>query len=147
VFYTRPFPLWRTPTGPITGLSIHQAALYVGVMSSGFLGGFIADRWGWRSAFYGFGGCGIVLGALLIWRLKAPSAGGEKTSRVCGETENWRVVWGVFFRTRTALLLTVGCAAIIFVNNAYVVWAPEFVREKFSLTQAAAGGYALFYPI
>ena len=33
-------------------LSLHQAALYVGVMTSGFLVGWIAENWGWRSAFY-----------------------------------------------------------------------------------------------
>ena len=124
-------------------LSIHQAALYIGVMTSGFLGGFIADRWGWRSAFYVFGACGIVLGLIFIWRLRDAVAGPTH------ETGNGRrssvSAWGVFFRTKTALLLTVGCAAIIFVNNAYVVWAPEFIREKFSLSQTAAGGYSMFF--
>lgn len=124
-------------------LSIHQAALYIGVMTSGFLGGFIADRWGWRSAFYVFGACGIVLGLIFIWRLRDAVAGPAL------ETGNGRLpsvaAWGVFFRTKTALLLTMGCAAIIFVNNAYVVWAPEFIREKYGLSQTAAGGYSMFF--
>ncbi len=124
-------------------LSIHQAALYIGVMTSGFLGGFIADQWGWRSAFYVFGACGIVLGLIFIWRLRDAVAGPAL------ETGNGRLpsvaAWGVFFRTKTALLLTVGCAAIIFVNNAYVVWAPEFIREKYGLSQTAAGGYSMFF--
>lgn len=124
-------------------LSIHQAALYIGVMTSGFLGGLIADRWGWRSAFYVFGACGIVLGLIFIWRLRDAVAGPAL------ETGNGRLpsvaAWGVFFRTKTALLLTMGCAAIIFVNNAYVVWAPEFIREKYGLSQTAAGGYSMFF--
>lgn len=124
-------------------LSIHQAALYIGVMTSGFLGGFIADQWGWRSAFYVFGACGIVLGLIFIWRLR------DAVAEQALETGNGRLpsvaAWGVFFRTKTALLLTVGCAAIIFVNNAYVVWAPEFIREKYGLSQTAAGGYSMFF--
>lgn len=51
-------------------LSLHQASLYVGVMTSGFLGGWIAENWGWRSAFYAFGGCGILLGLVFVFRLK-----------------------------------------------------------------------------
>ena len=47
--------------------------------------------------------------------------------------------------TLATVLLTVGCAAIIFVNNAYVVWAPEFIREKYGLSQTAAGGYSMFF--
>jgi MFS family permease len=33
-------------------MSLHQAALYIGVMTSGVIGGFIAQQWGWRSVFY-----------------------------------------------------------------------------------------------
>jgi len=124
-------------------LSTHQAALYIGVMTSGFLGGFIADRWGWRSAFYVFGACGIVLGLIFIWRLRDAVA---ETAHETGDRQpSFVSAWGVFFRTKTALLLTVGCAAIIFVNNAYVVWAPEFIREKFGLSQTAAGGSSMFF--
>ena len=39
-------------------------------MTSGFLGGWIAEQWGWRSAFYAFGGCGILLGLVFVFRLK-----------------------------------------------------------------------------
>ena len=127
-------------------LSVHQAALYVGVMTSGLLGGFIADRWGWRSAFYVFGGCGILLGMLFIWRLRDATSGHSRRSGGSDDRGGVPVAaWSVFFRTKTALLLTVGCAAIIFVNNAYVVWAPEFIREKFSLSQTEAGGYSMFF--
>ena len=51
-------------------MSIHQAALYVGVMSSGYLGGYIAEQWGWRATFYVFGICGVLLGGVLAVRLK-----------------------------------------------------------------------------
>ena len=121
-------------------LSVHQAALYIGVMVSGFLGGFIAEQWGWRSAFYVFGGGGIILGLVLAWRLmSAPAARGT-----AGREPVWRAL-AVLFRSRTALLLTLGFTAIVFVNNAYVVWAPIFLQEKFQLNLTKAGGYAMFF--
>jgi MFS family permease len=121
-------------------LSVHQAALYIGVMVSGFLGGFIAERWGWRSAFYVFGGGGILLGILLAWRLVSePAVGGP-----AGREPVWHAL-AVLFRSRTALLLTLGFTAIVFVNNAYVVWAPVFLQEKFQLNLTKAGGYAMFF--
>ena len=43
-------------------MSVHQAALYVGVMTSGFLGGSIAERWGWRVGFLRFRQCGDSAG-------------------------------------------------------------------------------------
>ena len=51
----------------------------------------------------------------------------------------------MLFRTPTALLLTVGFTAIVFVNNAYVFWAPRFVGQKFGLSVSDAGGYSMLY--
>ena len=124
-------------------LSIHQSSLYLGVMVSGFLGGFIAERWGWRSAFFVFGGGGIALGLVLMWRLMnapAPAANPATGTR----DSAWHAL-GVLFRSPTALLLTVGFTAIVFVNNAYVVWAPVFLQERFHLSLTKAGGFAMFY--
>lgn len=124
-------------------LSIHQGALYLGVMVSGFIGGFIADQWGWRSAFYVFGGGGIVLGLVLMWRLvDAPVSVSGKASR--GNEPAWRAL-GALFRTPSALLLTAGFTAIVLVNNAYVVWAPVMLQERFGLSLTLAGGYAMFF--
>jgi MFS transporter, Spinster family, sphingosine-1-phosphate transporter len=123
-------------------LSVHQASLYIGVMVSGFLGGFIAERWGWRSAFFTFGSGGIVLGLVLIWRLlDAPAA----ASPTPGTRDSVWQALGVLFRSPTALLLTTGFTAIVFVNNAYVVWAPVFLQERFQLSLTKAGGFAMFY--
>ncbi|MBE2213479.1 MAG: MFS transporter [Opitutaceae bacterium] len=123
-------------------LSIHQASLYIGVMVSGFLGGAVAELWGWRSAFFVFGGGGIVLGVIMMWRLlDAPAPVGG----AAGPRDSIWDALGVLFRSRTALLLTLGFTAIVFVNNAYVVWAPVFLQERFSLTLAQAGGYAMFF--
>ena len=121
-------------------LSVHQASLYIGVMVSGFIGGFIADQWGWRSAFYVFGAGGIVLGFVLAVRLlDAPPPARMEGS---GTVSPLRAL-GVLFRSPSALLLTAGFTAIVFVNNAYVVWAPVFLKERFDLTLAQAGGYAM----
>jgi MFS family permease len=121
-------------------LSVHQASLYIGVMVSGFIGGWIADRWGWRSAFYVFGAGGIVLGLVLAVRLlDAPPPAREEAG---GAVSPFQAL-GVLFRSPSALLLTAGFTAIVFVNNAYVVWAPVFLKERFDLSLAQAGGYAM----
>lgn len=127
-------------------MSIHQAALYVGVIASGFLGGWIAEQWGWRSAFYVFGACGILLGFVFVFRLRdTPLAKGDGRP---GPTTRWMnplEALGKLFRVPTALLLTIGFTAIVTVNNAYVVWAPVFLKEKFELSLTKAGGYAMLF--
>lgn len=130
-------------------MSIHQAALYVGVMTSGFIGGFIAQEWGWRSVFYVYGGVGILIGLLFAFRLKDDRdfAGGEgeieSAARPKWENPFWSL--SLIFRTPTAPLLATGFTAVVFVNNAYVVFAPSFLEEKFGLSEMVAGTYAMLF--
>ena len=126
-------------------MSLHQGALYVGVMTSGFLGGWIAQTWGWRSAFYVFGSCGILLGIVFIFRLKdTPDPTPADPAHAPGIPTLLRAL-GIIFRIPTALMLTTGLTAIVFVNNGFMVWAPEFLREKATLSLTLAGGYSMFW--
>jgi MFS transporter, Spinster family, sphingosine-1-phosphate transporter len=127
-------------------MSIHQTSLYVALMISGVLAGSIADHWGWRAAFWLYGGCGILLGGLLVFRLKsAPVESGEdreaKATRVSPRT-----ALGILLRTPTALLITVSFTAVALNYNAYVVWAPSFLQEKYGLSMTQAGGLVMFCP-
>jgi MFS family permease len=45
-------------------MAIHQTSLYVGVIASGLVAGWIGDHHGWRSAFWIFGAFGLVLAGL-----------------------------------------------------------------------------------
>ena len=121
-------------------MSVHQASLYIGVISSGFLGGYIALHYGWRSMFWLFGLSGVMLGAVFAFRLRSAPPETHHNAKV-GPIE----ALGVLLRTPTALLLTVGFTAIVLVNNAYVMWAPAFVGEKFGLDLLQAGVSAMLY--
>ncbi|MGI6389797.1 MAG: MFS transporter [Kiritimatiellia bacterium] len=126
--------------------SVHQAALYVGLMCSGYLAGMIEAAFGWRMVFYLFGGAGVLLGLVFIFRLKdAPAESQPDKPAAVDKPSIWESI-RVLVKTPSALLATAGFCAVVFVNNAYVFWAPTFVMEKFkssatpmTLTQAAGG--------
>jgi len=130
-------------------MSVHQAALYIGVMTSGFIGGFVAQHWGWRSVFYVYGGVGIFIGLVFVFRLKDErdfvGDGGENQPAARPKWENPLRSLSLIFRTPTALLLATGFTAVVFVNNAYVVFAPAFLEEKFGLSEMYAGTYAMLF--
>ncbi|MDO5552728.1 MAG: MFS transporter [Planctomycetia bacterium] len=138
-----------------TAMSVHQAALYIGVMSSGFLAASIAEWLGWRGAFMIFGGAGILLGLIFVFRLRAmpeeprDSATVRKDSAESrrepgGRVNLWHAV-ATIVKTPTFWFVTAGFTAIVFVNNAYLVWAPTFVQDKFHVSTMVAGGGAMFY--
>jgi MFS family permease len=130
-------------------LSIHQSAVYIAPMLSGFLGTFIAGAFGWRSVFYIFGGLGILMGVVLLFLLRETPEETEKKLQPKNETAEetvpfWEAVWHIV-RIPTVLLLTVGFTAVVFVNNAYLAFAPLFIEERFTdITEMQARGYGMF---
>ena len=125
-------------------LSIHQAALYVGLMVSGlavaWLLGFMES---WRSVFIAFGLAGCLLGIMFTWTLKDGKRG-EKSEgeRVKSEGERGNGLGEslrAYFCNPSALCATAGFVAIVFVNNAYLFWAPKFAAEKFAIDVGEAG--------
>ena len=130
-------------------LSIHQAALYVGLMVSGLVVAWMLGLLGtWRNVFIAFGAAGFVLGIIFIWALKDGSRRDAKTQNDSHDLrastpprENSSLSAGLraYFCNPSALCATAGFVAIVFVNNAYLFWAPKFAAEKFAVTVGDAG--------
>lgn len=132
-------------------LSVHQAALYIGLMTSGalvawILGGlkksaWVAETFGkmgyWRPVFIIFGLAGFFLGILFIFFLRERPKGAEEPAAAAGggekaEKPSFKEGLKAYFCNPSALLATSGFIAIVFVNNAYLFWAPKFVAQKFA---------------
>ena len=128
-----------------TAMSIHQTSYYFGVIVSGLLAGWIAEMWGWRSAFYIFGAVGIVHGAIIIWRLhdRFPHKDRKKENRK--DDVKFFECMAVVFKTPTAVILTAGFASLIFVLQGYLTWTPTFLNERFGMSLSAAGFNSMFY--
>ena len=130
-------------------LSIHQAALYIGLMTSGALVGWIlhalkgsawvAKHFGelgfWRPVFIIFGSLGFLLGVSFIFFLKDKKDGrDEKDRKESEKVVKPPLIEGLkaFFCNPSALLASGGFIAIVIANNVYMSWAPKFVAEKFA---------------
>ena len=135
-------------------LSIHQSALYIGLMFSGALVAWALKLFGgWRMVFVAFGSLGFLLGVAFIWALKDGTSGTEGTKRTEGEnsslphstTPSLSQSLRAYFCNPSALLATIGLVAVVFANNAYLSWAPKFVARKFGLSVGAAGSGTMLY--
>jgi MFS family permease len=114
-------------------LSLFQTSVYVGLVASGWIGGTIAARWGWRAVFWTFGACGLVLCLPLWMRLQDKRAEGALERVAIGPTLR------AILSTPTARFAALACSAMVFVNVGYLAWAPSYLYERFHLTLAQAG--------
>lgn len=122
--------------------SIHQAALYVGLMASGALVAWALHLLGgWRPVFFVFGGLGFLLGVVFCFALRdRPPAAAPVSRPPVGEAIR------AFLLNPAALCAMGGYIAIVFTNNAYMSWAPKFFARKFEeLTVGSAGFGAMFW--
>ena len=135
-------------------LSVHQSALYIGLMFSGAIVAWALKLFGgWRMVFVAFGSLGFLLGVAFIWALKDGTSGTEGTKRTEGEnsslphstTPSLSQSLRAYFCNSSALLATAGLVAVVFANNAYLSWAPKFVARKFGLSVGAAGSGTMLY--
>ena len=127
-----------------TALSVHQSALYIGFIVSGVIATTISGLWGWRHAFYLFGGFGVVLALILLWRIRpdAPSSDAERQPVTGLMKEGLRA----FFTSRVALLLAFAGAGFQFSGQAFLIWMPAALRDGLGLSATKAAFDASFYP-
>lgn len=125
-------------------MAIHQTSLYAGVTTSDLVAAWIGDHYGWRTAFYLFGGLGIVLALIASFCL-------QDTPQPVGETVEsaGRITLAtglkVILQKPTAMMICVGFAGLVFVNVGFLTWMPTFLRERFNLSLAQAWFASMFY--
>lgn len=142
-----------------TALSVHQTALYIGVVLSSFITGYIAELYGWRTPFFVFGAAGLLLAIMIHYQVKEAGVSIKK-EKVDGnvqdsftpangheikQKERVRHVLGVFFKKPTAILLALAFAGMQFVGMGFMTWMPTFLNEKYGLSLSQAGFDSTFY--
>lgn len=123
-----------------TAMSIHQTALYAGIITSGLVTGWIADQFGWRMAFYIFGAFGVTLSLIIGMRLRSSQPRKENSEAILISD-----ALKMFFKKPTALLLTLAFAGMVFVNVGFMTWMPTYIHEKFGFSLARSGFDSSFY--
>ena len=124
-------------------LSIHQGALYFGLMTSGVITARALGLLGtWRHVFMVFGGAGFLLGLCFVFALRD-----TPTSTTASAASDTGFLSGMkyFFRTPTAICAMSGFVAIVFVNNAYLFWAPKYMAMKFGTSVGTAATQTMLW--
>lgn len=123
-------------------MSIHQTALYVGIIASGFVAGWLGKQFGWRSAFIVFGAIGVALALFVAWRMRddpqpahaaaqARAPLGEVLKAIAGKPTVW-ALWLAF-------------SFFYFTQMGYITWMTTYLYEKYQLSLPNAGFSSMFY--
>jgi MFS family permease len=124
---------------------IHMAGIMAG-QSLGFVGGWIAEKHNWTTAFAAFGIFGIVYALVISFSLKDRSdkAQSKASSEVAEQVGFFKGIADLFSRS-TFLLMVIFWSLISIVSWMIVGWLPTYYKEHFDLSQAMAGVYATGY--
>lgn len=127
-----------------TALSIHQTALYFGVILSSYITGFIAERYGWKMPFFLFGSAGLILALVIHFQVK-DSQPRRKNADETIARNTIREVLAVFFKKPTAIFLALAFAGMQFVGMGFMTWMPTYLHEQYGLGLSEAGFDSTFY--
>jgi MFS family permease len=122
-------------------MAVHQSALYIGIVLSSWVAGWVGERHGWRASFYMFGAFGLVMAAVVAARLRNEHHDAE-SGRLDSQPAPPPVRLGELLRcvlgTPTLYFLSLAFAGMVFVGVGYMTWMPTFLYEKFHLSLHSA---------
>ena len=114
-------------------IAMHGTAQFAGIALGGWLGGFAADRWGWRAACLALGGFGILYSGVVGLSLRGLREKREETKpyalRDVRVSPCLAAIGGCFFLI---------CAMLWMLY----AWLPDDVHRRFSLDLASSGANA-----
>ena len=105
--------------------SVYSSGIALGGGLAFFLGGWIGQVYGWRSAFYFLGFPGLAL-ALLVFFLREPARGSTESATALQTSSDWRRL----FQSPALWYVIIGYAFIGLASNNLGFWVPTFfIRE------------------
>jgi MFS family permease len=124
-------------------MAAHQSALYVGIVASSWIAGWVGKTHGWRATFYTFGGFGLLMAAVVAMRRRNEHADAERnadtpvrdvTSNSADKSVRLTEVLRSVLSTPTLYFLSLAFGGMVFVGVGYMTWMPTFLYEKFHLS-------------
>ncbi|HKR01223.1 MAG TPA: MFS transporter [Pyrinomonadaceae bacterium] len=114
--------------------AVYSSGIAIGAGVAFFLGGWIANNYGWRFAFYLLGFPGLFF-ALLVLLLKEIPRGQTETAQANYSRNDWTVL----FTSRPLIYLYLGYALFGLAANSLSIWGAIFFRDVHHLSLQTIG--------
>ena len=121
-----------------TALSFYSMGIYIGVLFGFAAGGWIAENFGWRNAFFAIGIPGILYALAVIWIIKEPPRGQYDIGGTPPKASMTETIHCLRSRP-TFWWISVGCAFTAFVSYGNGNFMPSFLMRNHGLSLAEVG--------
>lgn len=119
-------------------LAVFYSAIPAGSALGFVLGGQLAERFGWRTAFFVVGLPGLLF-ALLALAIREPKRGASDRSELaCEPAPSLLVTYRMLWTNRTYVVVTLGFIAYTFALGGLVGWVPAFLERYDAMSTAQA---------
>jgi MFS family permease len=120
-------------------MGLYFLALPLGGALGYGIGGWVADAWHWRAAFWVVGLPGLLV-ALLGLVIQDPGRGASEGKTHAGKADRPKLRdYLALFRNRTFLWNTAGMAAVTFASGGYAAWGSTFYQDVRGMSAKQAG--------
>jgi len=138
---------YHGPKTRSTAMGIYLASPFAGLLTSGVLGGYLAQHFGWRQSFLVFTILGLFMTLCLCFLLKERTGEGNEENPSTPAPSAWNL-WSVIrnsFSSKTFLAIAGVFTLDGVVRTTVTTWLPMFFYEKFSLSLMQAGSLSTQY--
>jgi predicted MFS family arabinose efflux permease len=130
------FPLERRARA----LSLLSVGANAGIIAGMALGGFVAERYGWRAAFLWAGTPGIAIAALVRASVREPARGlSEGLPRSPDIAPGFSAALGFLWTRRSFRWTALGASLQALYGYAFLAWGPAFLGRVHALAPAEVG--------
>lgn len=130
-----------------TALSIHQTALYFGIVLCSYTAGWLGELKpvggveGWRLPFLIFGAAGIVLAIILSFAMRDT----KPRANSADDKASFKDAFFVMLKKPSAMMLAFAFASYIYVDCGFKTWMPTLMQERFAMDAADAALNAVLW--
>lgn len=120
-------------------MSIYSMGPVIGSFIGLAVGGWVAQQYGWRWAFFIMGLPGVALAAFLYATVREPVRGALDPVTATTKQDSFLDTVRILFRNRLWLWNMLGQTFAVFVGYGFATWKPSLYLRQFDLSQAEVG--------
>lgn len=119
------------PEDRATALGVYTFGIGLGILIGFPLGGFVAEAYGWRAAFFVAGAPGLLLALIVRLTIKEPVRGLSEQRSDTGKAPSFNETLSFIFSQPALLWLLLGCTLICISANGFLAWTAPFLIRSF----------------